>query len=259
MAKRMRKRAQQSTEVLDRVRYLFEKKWGANQCRMAESIGISQPTLSRVLAGRRPAGKSLLLALGTYPGISLDWLLHGTGHPFAPAGLLPPSPGFLPIAAQPLRGKPSKHADQLTGDFFPVAEPLCRASLYWLRIDAAHVSGLDTDHGLRADDLLLLDTDLSSLASAAQRLGQIAVACPHDDGVPRLVVLGSPEPGTAESARTSDDSISSFGAHLRRLKLDAATHRKTDRLREPPSPPVQARTDIDVVAIGIQMVRRLWP
>ena len=58
--------------------YLAEKRWTVNQ--LSKAIDLSQPTVSRQIAGSVTLGAELLCGiLRVFPELSAEWLLRGTG------------------------------------------------------------------------------------------------------------------------------------------------------------------------------------
>ena len=58
--------------------YLAEKRWTVNQ--LSKAIDLSQPTVSRQIAGSVTLGAELIGGiLRVFPELSAEWLLRGTG------------------------------------------------------------------------------------------------------------------------------------------------------------------------------------
>lgn len=232
-----------ANDLLDRIRHLFERTWNRNQRRMAEAIGISQPTLSRVLSGTQKPGRSLLLALGTFPGIDIEWLLHGRGKaPFQDPVQLVLRSGFLPVSTRLLPGAPGDYPHQLTGDYAPAAEQFNRPSCYWLRVCEHHFAEPLHDHDLRQDDLLLLETSWGDLPS-----------------LPEIVLVRDTSTGTlllvrSNGINTQLDREAFFRRHGQYPRNVNAEMGAADERAAPDDSTGQQ----NIVAVGLQVVRRLW-
>jgi hypothetical protein len=137
-----------------RVGWVLNHLFGGHQRRMGESIGVSQALISQVLSGRQGPGKQLLSAIASLPEVSAQWIVKGDGEP-----LLPRTKGTLPIAFGLLPGSPEQYGNLLTGQRYPVAEALDRASRYWLQVEAHSPVVQLVDLKILPGDLLLMETD----------------------------------------------------------------------------------------------------
>jgi hypothetical protein len=246
--------------VEGRVRFLLREKWSDNQSHMARDVGVAAATLSRVLTGQRPAGRELLLAIGTCKGINLRWVLHGSGEPFATTDQVDLRPWFLPVSEQLLPGPPAGSPDRLTGYYYPVTEPFYRPSRYWLRLSAAHFVDLLPDHCLHTSDLLLLEGDATFWAGDVELRGKLAVVrCQGEDAI-RLVRFGrTPKDKTDASEFRNDAFDPSYGSFTRHFRLESSANAgRVPSSEQTESPALAYHTDDEVVAIAVQLVR-LWP
>lgn len=63
----------------DRVRKIMEH-FQLSQKDFANSIGVAEATLSSMLRGRTEPSLKIIMAIhGSYPAVSIDWLLYGNG------------------------------------------------------------------------------------------------------------------------------------------------------------------------------------
>ena len=144
----------------DRIRYLLDNFWAGNQNQMARDLGCSQSSLSRVVSGKRQAGKRLLKRITDF-GVGPKWLFQGVGEPMAERPRPPAGVDFrLPVVTDPLPGPPGEHRDRLPAYEFPVAPALFAASRCWYEIPEGAGILLNEDARLLARDLLLLEYDL---------------------------------------------------------------------------------------------------
>jgi transcriptional regulator with XRE-family HTH domain len=135
------------------VRLLLDTHFGGNQTQAAERLGVSQSLVNKIVRGQRTPGRKLLEKLARLAGVNPDWVLHGRGQP-----LLPPTKGTLPVSPGLLPGPPGRHADLLTGERHPVAEPFERESRYWMQLHALSPLLHVTAWGILPNDLLLMET-----------------------------------------------------------------------------------------------------
>jgi hypothetical protein len=141
-----------------RVELLIDVAFGGNQLRAANALGISQPSISKVIAGTRPPNQTLIERLAAYPGVNPRYLYHGEGQP-----LMPSTTGTLPVGHIVLPGLPGEHQDLLAGDRHPVAPSLDRESRYWLRLGAGSPIVTELQPRFLVNDLLLVECDRDRL------------------------------------------------------------------------------------------------
>lgn len=73
--------------LADRVRFIVDLYWGGSVLAAANSLGIPQQTLHRIVTGQttNPRQSVLVNMAGGCPvPVTLDWLLSGVGHPPRP-------------------------------------------------------------------------------------------------------------------------------------------------------------------------------
>ena len=261
--------------VAGRVRFLLRELWDDNQAKMAKSVHVAPATLSRVMTGKRPAGRELLLAIGTCKGINLQWLLTGAGEPFLDASLTI-APPHLPIAIDPLPGKPADYPNLLLPEAFPVPSSLSRSSRYFLRLAPRHVQG-PLKNAVKEGDLILLETDVEFWRGRPSLDRKLAVVRRVDDpssGV-ELGYLTVPANEDLLTVPANDD-LARFGQHRRRLR--APQWEKTilsapdvplpssEEARQTGSDAPLSASDaanggrgVNIVAVALQLVRPLWP
>jgi len=142
-----------------RIQHVINLKFGSGQRPLAEATGISQPTWSRVIAGRQAPSWKVLVALMEL-GVNTEWVLTDRGQPFfqeSPehrAG----QPHFL-VAKAILPGQPQQHRMHLLHLDLHLDELTRSASRYWLQIQPRDPIADAPDEDIRGGDLVLLETD----------------------------------------------------------------------------------------------------
>ena len=74
------------------------KQLGLNQSELAGAVGVTQSSIAAYETGSRPPPPPVLLALEHVFRISREWILEGTGEPFA--GVRPSRPVILTSPAE---------------------------------------------------------------------------------------------------------------------------------------------------------------
>lgn len=153
-----------------RLKGLVNIKFAGSAISLVAATGISQPTWSRVLAGRQAPSWKLLAALIDL-GVNVEWVLTGRGYPF-----LEDSPEhragkreFL-VARAILPGPPEQCQEHLVGLDLHVDELTRSRSRYWLQIQDRDPIVHDDRVGIRAGDLIQMETDPTYWLSNLQRL-----------------------------------------------------------------------------------------
>jgi hypothetical protein len=160
-----------------RVTWLLSTVWHGNQSLMAREVGCVQSVISKIVAGQQHVGSRLLMRIATYPSLNPTWLLTGEGEPFLP--VVTPGPGTeegatdLPIARQILPGPPELHRKLLFEERFPTAAADIRSTRYWLELTGDQPIVRHGGHSLRADDLLLMETDANYRKDVHQVDGEL--------------------------------------------------------------------------------------
>lgn len=130
-----------------RVAKLCDQHWGGNQRAMARDLHLSPQVIHRVVTGGQPPPGRLVEALAERPGVDLNWLLRGD------------SPASLPVADDVLAGSPADCSADLSNARFAATEIVVRESQYWLAIANDHPILRHPEFGIRAGDLLLMESD----------------------------------------------------------------------------------------------------
>ncbi len=134
------------TTVGDRVRLVIDKEYQGNHREASRRLGVSQPSVWRVVNNERPPSIKLLLALTEHAHVDLNWLLTGEGIEYGRATL------GLPIADRLLPGPPKEHAESLTERYAIIGGHLSGDTAY---VVEPPVPGIDMDSA----DRLVLDAN----------------------------------------------------------------------------------------------------
>lgn len=173
----MEKRPKRSQEdkhelaaVGSRLKKITNLKFGGRANQVVAATGISQPTWSRVLTGQQAPSWKLLVSL-IDQGINVEWVLTGRGYPF-----LEDSPEhragekkFL-VAKALLPGPPEQYREQLVGLDLRVADLTRSGSRYWLEVQDGDLIVCEASVGIRAGDLLQMESDPSYWLTNLQQL-----------------------------------------------------------------------------------------
>lgn len=85
------------TEEQQRVLEVLASLFGGSESEMAERVGLSQSTISRIVHGRRNPGPKVLRAIAALPGVTSEWALRGRGEPPQVEALRDPGHCLLPL------------------------------------------------------------------------------------------------------------------------------------------------------------------
>jgi hypothetical protein len=175
MSKRQRKGAA-NKELVRRIQKLADLIWRGNRSMMGRDLHLSQPVVSRVLAGLHPPSAKFLEALANWPGVNRDFLLAGVGEPLIEPGTESNRGLYLPVAAELLPGPPNENPELLTGVGFPVAQAFYTPSSYWLRV-TREMAVSRSSESIVPDDLLLLETNKVWTRRKKAVLGKLCSFC----------------------------------------------------------------------------------
>lgn len=98
-------------EFADRLGRIADTGWGGKS-RLARQLGVPQSTFSNYLSGRARPPFGVLLRIAEVTGVSLDWLVHGSGPMWrgpsrvSDAGDAPPSAIRVPVLGRVPAGPP---------------------------------------------------------------------------------------------------------------------------------------------------------
>src|SRR5262249_7819585 len=167
-----------------RLNLLCKSIWKGNRSRMAKDLGISQPVMSRVLAGQQAPSTKLLEALARWPRLNVRWLFNGEGEPLRDRGLGDGGGHLGPVASQLLPGSPQGHPELLTGLSLAVATAYYSPTSYFFRLESR--DPLVSARGSRtaAGDYLLVETSHDWIARPPAFRGRLGVfRCPDRAGL----------------------------------------------------------------------------
>jgi hypothetical protein len=139
------------------VKWLVEVVSKGNRSAFADSVGVSHPTISKVVAGK-PPGRKLLTLIAQHLKIASDWLLTGEGRPFrdeAEKG----GCSWVPVSATLLPGAPQDSPDLVSREWVIDCRHLFRPSQYWYRLSGDEPILREPSRGFLVCDLILLESD----------------------------------------------------------------------------------------------------
>ena len=140
-----------------RVKWLVENVSKGNRSAFADTVGVTHPTISKVVAGK-PPGRKLLTFIAQHLRVNSEWLLTGEGQPFrdeAEQG----GASWVPISATPLPGSPQDNPDLVSRDWVVDCRTLFRPTQYWLRLGPREPITREPSRGFLSGDLILLESD----------------------------------------------------------------------------------------------------
>jgi transcriptional regulator with XRE-family HTH domain len=214
-----------------RLKTIANLKYGSSPAELAGATGVSPQTWSRVLAGQQAPSWKLLAALFDL-GVNVEWVLAGRGYPFLEdarehrAG----EQTFL-VAKAILAGPPDQHREQLVGLDLHVTDLTQSRSRYWLQIQDGDPIVREASAGIRAGDLLQLESDPSYWLTNLQRLRDAEIGAfrvSMDQG--QLLALGQIEVVFSAPDQSVSVSANIFG--LGKMPVDLATAVLSPRMSE---------------------------
>ncbi len=260
----------------DRFRRVLEICFGGNQSAMAVALGVSQAIISCIVAGKKPPGPKLRMALSKCPGVNPHWAMSGEGEALLAVGdPAAPKSWRLPLVHRVLPGLPLKYPEFLPGPTFAVTEEEFGASRYWLELGSEQDLVGDPELDAHPGDLVLLDADRRIWATKPQRLHNRTCGLRFHRGGEPLFALGRVFCKTPKQAGDAEHSRQS--PRVAKIAVKASPVKKSIELwaKEPrsmASGPTQKSTKAasinpgegmtqlqlaDVVAVAIMLIRRL--
>lgn len=162
------------TTAGERVCRLLKEHWNGNQSEMARDTKCAQSTLSLVASGKKEPGKRLLTLIAAHPGLNADWVFHGKGKPFSTTSSLAKAKS-LPIAERVLQGSPEEFPNSVLDERQDVVPHLANPGAYFLRVQGDEPIVYDVEMGVRAGDLLLIDTASSAFPKIERLFRKLCV------------------------------------------------------------------------------------
>jgi hypothetical protein len=152
----------------DRVKWLLEHRHGGSRSGMAKATGVSLTGLIKVVTGQQNPGRRLLETIIQNSDISPAWLFAGEGQPFKGAA--------MPVT-EACVSEPTPTAMGTTGTSnVPDLADLYSPTRYWLRLGRGEPAVKAFGNGVKAGDLMLMETDRSTFPSPERLHGMWGVA-----------------------------------------------------------------------------------
>ena len=166
-----------------RIRWLVDTRFEGNRSALAEAVGFSHTIINRVVGGQDP-GQRLMTAMVKRLGVSSEWLLTGTGQPYAkPVDASQPG---LPLVRVPLPGHPMDHQALWEGVAPDPAGPAALPSRYWLALVSSQPILKSGTRGFRPGDRLLMEADRARFPRKQDLDNSLCVIRSPGDGTVRL-------------------------------------------------------------------------
>lgn len=162
--------------IADRIQRVYERVFGGNQSRMARSLSLSQPVVSRVLSGRQLPSRRMIEALASHPAVNSEFLLGGHGDPEAKPSPVPTE--GLPVAVCPLPGLPAHYRQFLTGQYVTCCD-LVTDTRYLVEITPASSLAQSPELCIAPGDWLVIETDPVALRVPALLDGRLCLVAPR--------------------------------------------------------------------------------
>ncbi len=152
----------------DRVKWLLERRHGGSRSGMAKATGVSLTGLIKVVTGQQNPGRRLLETIVQNSDISPAWLFAGEGQPFKGAAM---------AVTEACVSEPPPAATGATGAAnVPDLADLYSPTRYWLRLGRGELAVKASGNGVRAGDLMLMETDRGTFPSPERLHGMWGVA-----------------------------------------------------------------------------------
>lgn len=274
---KMTKNSHNISGVTERLRQICKSKFGDSSPKMAEALGLSQPGVWRVLAGKQLPSGVFLAALSKFEDIDLNWLYRGNGDsPEAEQG----QEFRLPISGELLNSSLSTCRQQLTDRTLIVSSADYRPSRYLLEVQPHELITRSEEVKVDPRDLLLMETDRRRFPSETRLSGICGVRTQAEAGPEcRLAlvqhVAADPEEGDAHLEANAFDPVVGDTELIRRhviverpgksplVQTQLFTMSKTGRevpVSDLQLDPVPFRVAYsDVVSVCVLLMRRRFP
>lgn len=151
----------------DRVKWLLEHRHGGSRSGMAKATGVSLTGLIKVVTGQQNPGRRLLETIVQNSDISPAWLFAGEGQPFKGAA--------MPVT-EACVSEPPQAATGTTGAAnVPDLADLYSPTRYWLQLGRGEPAVKAFGNGVKAGDLMLMETDRGTFPSPERLHGMWGV------------------------------------------------------------------------------------
>jgi hypothetical protein len=152
----------------DRVKWLLEHRHGGSRSGMAKATGVSLTGLIKVVTGQQTPGRRLLETIVQNSDISPAWLFAGEGQPFKGS--------TMPVTEACVSEPPPAAAGATGSASVPDLADVYSPTRYWLRLGRGEPAVKASGTGVKAGDLMLMETDRGTFPSPERLHGMWGVA-----------------------------------------------------------------------------------
>jgi hypothetical protein len=151
----------------DRVKWLLEHRHGGSRSGMAKATGVSLTGLIKVVTGQQNPGRRLLETIVQSSDISPAWLFAGEGQPFKGSA--------MPVTEACMSEPPPAAEGETKASNVPDLADLYSPTRYWLQLGRGVPAVKASGTGVKAGDLMLMETDRGTFPSPERLHGMWGV------------------------------------------------------------------------------------
>lgn len=194
-----------------RMIWLLDHRYGGSRSAMAKATGVSLTGLIKVVTGQQTPGRRLLEKIVQNTDVSPAWLFAGEGQPFKGSA--------IPVAAECVFEPP---ATSTGAAVVPDLADLYSPTRYWLRLGRGEPAVKATGTGVKAGDLMLMETDRGAFPPPERLDGRWGVARVTGRGgsVPRLAAFEYVRASDEHAALLQAETYTHHPQRVRRITVD---------------------------------------
>ena len=151
----------------DRVKWLLEHRHGGSRSGMSKATGVSLTGLIKVVTGQQNPGRRLLETIVQNSDISPAWLFAGEGQPFKAVA--------MPVTEACVSQPPPAATGTTRAANVPDLADLYSPTRYWLQLGRGEPAVKASGTGVKAGDLMLMETDRGTFPSPERLDGKWGV------------------------------------------------------------------------------------